>query len=180
MTAGWRATGQRTTEGCMETWKDIPGYEGKYQVSDLGRLRNAETGVVLSPSKPRRSLRYMSIPLGPRSNNKTFLVHRLVAFAFFGPPLPEQQVNHKNGNVLDNRACNLEWCSPSENARHSRHVLGNKYPGKGVSAMFPNGEVRTWENQRAAETELVGGGTGIVSWALRKGRPALGAIWSRA
>ena len=163
-----------------EVWKDVSGYEGKYQVSDRGRVRNALTGTVLSPSRPRKSLRYLSLPLGPRSNIKTFLVHRLVAVAFLGEPDGRRQVNHKNGDVTDNRACNLEWCTPRENVLHSRDVLGNKYDGKPVRAVFPDGTVRIWRSQRAAETELVGGDTGIVSWALKKGRPALGATWSRA
>jgi hypothetical protein len=163
-----------------ETWKDVSGYEGRYQVSDQGRVRSLLTGKVLSLARPRANMRYMTISLGSRNNRKTFLVHRLVAVCFLAQPEGSTEVNHKNGNREDNRAENLEWCTRKENVKHARDVLLRKgYEGKRIRAVFASGESRTWPNQLAAEVELRGRGTGIVSWAIRLGRQALGASWSR-
>lgn len=109
-----------------------------------------------------------------------FLVHRLVAAAFV-PEVPgRDQVNHIDGDRLNNHASNLEWCTQSQNNLHARRTLGRGYAGRAVRAIFLDGSVRAWSSQLQAELDLVGKGTGIVSWALKMGRPALGARWERA
>lgn len=107
-----------------EVWKDIPGYEGEYQVSNLGRVKSLERKVntwnayktikekILSQSK--RGGRYLRV-------GRLGTVHRLVAKTFLKCDLDygDLHVNHKNGNKMDNRVKNLEWCTPSENIEHA-------------------------------------------------------------
>lgn len=116
----------------MEIWKDIKGYEGYYQVSNLGRLKTLERMVNCSGGSTRKIneriifgsngkyLRYQQVHLrvAGRINNLS-LVHRLVAQTFVSNPDNKPHVNHINGIKMDNRAENLEWCTMEENMQHA-------------------------------------------------------------
>ena len=105
-------------------WKDIPHYEGVYQVSFGGHVKRV-AGSVNCPSdrplKPRIGAGgYWSVALSQYGVVKETPVHRCVASAFIGlPPSPLHQVNHKDGDKLNNHPDNLEWVTPSENIRHA-------------------------------------------------------------
>lgn len=98
-----------------ETWKDIEGFEGLYQVSDQGRVRNVMTGRILKQYKNNRG--YFRLSLCKEGEYSSYLVHRLVAEAFIFNPNPKEydQVNHKDEDPNNNRADNLEWCSSEYN-----------------------------------------------------------------
>lgn len=96
-----------------EVWKDIAGYEGRYQVSTLGRVRNSRTGTIRKLVKDGSG--YLKINL---TRYDQPLVHRLIAKAFIPNPENKPEVNHKNRNKLDNRLDNLEWVTGSENMKH--------------------------------------------------------------
>lgn len=103
-----------------EIWKDIPNYEGMYQVSNLGRVKSFNynrTGKegVLKP-KPHRD-GYFQVMLYKGGRGKMNKIHRLVILAFLGQS--DLQVNHINGIKTDNRLENLEYCTGSENIRHA-------------------------------------------------------------
>lgn len=93
-----------------ETWKDIPGYEGKYQASDMGRIRGPRG---IKKQTINRSGYYV-INLG-HSNVK--YVHSLVALAFYGPPPPKHEIRHLDGKPLNNKLCNITYGTHSENER---------------------------------------------------------------
>ena len=120
----------------MEIWKDIVGYEGLYQVSDLGnvksleRIRYKKNGhICVHKEKLRKPGKCTNGYLGIGLTNsdgvlKQHLVHRLVLSSFVTQPSNGYEVNHINSIRHDNRLVNLEWCTKSENNRHSR-IYGN-------------------------------------------------------
>lgn len=113
-----------------EEWRPIPGFDGRYEVSDQGRVRSLIRGRILSP-KPERHSGYMCIELRPQPRlAKTLRVHRLVLEAFVGPRPDGMLARHLNGNPTDNRLANLAWGTPLENAadttRHGTHNNGRK------------------------------------------------------
>jgi hypothetical protein len=93
--------------------KDIPGYEGLYQVSDDGRIWNIAKSVWLKSSKSNTG--YLVVHLRKNKKVITHSVHRLVAMAFVPNRHCRPQVNHINENKTDNRAENLEWVTAREN-----------------------------------------------------------------
>lgn len=111
-----------------EIWKPVPGYEGFYEVSSLGRIRGVDRvimrkngkkytvkGAILSPSKTRRD-GYLEISLRREGNQKTHKIHRLVMLTFVGePPEGKYEVDHKDGDPENNRLSNLEYVSKKEN-----------------------------------------------------------------
>lgn len=117
-----------------EYWKDIPGFEGIYQASTLGRIRTCEGKVTSSARFPHRvwKQRIMKqkctvnkkgrydcrVDLWKDGTHKTFLVSRLVAMTWCDGFKENMTVNHINGNMLDNRSENLEWLSHGDNIRH--------------------------------------------------------------
>lgn len=110
----------------MECWKSIVGWE-RYEVSDIGNIRNAKTGRVrnLTPNEGG----YLTVGLHRDGGQKTFLVHRLVAEAFIPNPSKKTQVNHINGSPSDNRIENLEWVTSKENCLHAHRVLMREASG---------------------------------------------------
>lgn len=102
----------------MEQWKDIQGYEGLYQVSDLGRIKSFKTSKPKILKNQPNGRGYLQIGLIKDKVKTNFKVHRLVAEAFIENELNKPHVNHINENKMDNRAINLEWVTPSENMNH--------------------------------------------------------------
>lgn len=101
-------------------WAGIAGFEGRYQVSDHGDVRNTKTGRVLKALAFPNG--YLRVYLG---RGKAYLVHRLVAAAFVQGD-HTLQVNHKDGQRDHNVWTNLEWLSCSDNHRHSYRELDRK------------------------------------------------------
>lgn len=100
-----------------EIWKPIRETEGKYSVSNMGRVKNNETGTVLKANPIGRG--YLKVNLHLKGMRVNRLVHRLVAIEFIDNPENKPEVNHKNGVHQDNRLCNLEWMTGEENRKHA-------------------------------------------------------------
>lgn len=110
-----------------EIWKDIIGYEGKYQVSNLGNVRSLnylnQKGFVkiLKQSKHNKNsagIYYKMVTLCSNGKEQMKSVHRLVAEAFIENPENLNFINHKDENPSNNNVTNLEWCSPKYNSNY--------------------------------------------------------------
>jgi len=122
-------------ENQEEIWKDIQGYEGLYQVSDLGRVKSLRRSVVGDDGvkqpvfgcilKPWKNHGYNFVTLCNYDHDKKS-VHRLVGDAFISNDKNKPEINHKNGKKADNRVENLEWVNHSENQIHAYRVLNKK------------------------------------------------------
>lgn len=139
-----------------EFWKDIKGHEGLYQISTLGRIQALEKsytqmnrwGTEHIVNLPKKVLMlgmgttgYLALGLFKNKIRINAVAHRMVAMHFIPNPQNKPQVNHKNGIKTDNRAINLEWCTRSENMKHSYAVLKQKktYPMLGrKGGLCPN------------------------------------------
>lgn len=123
----------------QEIWKDVKGYEGLYQVSNLGRFKSLERVLIRNrkgnsklPIKEKILKPYYCkkgyLRIGFRKDKKliTFSTHRIIAQHFIDNPENKPQINHINGIKDDNRIENLEWCTPSENLKHSYDILNRK------------------------------------------------------
>lgn len=106
----------------IERWKPVVGYEGLYEVSNLGRVRSlprkGTKGRVLGIDTSN-SKHYAHVPLTKNAKLHTTSLHRVVAEAWVPNPDNKPQVNHIDGNKLNNAANNLEWVTNLENMRHA-------------------------------------------------------------
>lgn len=116
-----------------EIWKPIPGYEGLYDASSLGRIRSTPGKTtsnarfanrvwktrIMKPKMPKASRRHdYRVSLWKNGTSKDYLVARLVCMTWHGIPDDSMTVNHMNGNYFDNRPENLEWLTISDNVKH--------------------------------------------------------------
>lgn len=120
----------------QEIWKDIKGYEGYYQVSNLGRIKRVERKIKVKNRNKEYELilkenilqgfygakGYLRILLTKYKEPKTYMIHRLVAETFIPNPDNLPQVNHIDGIKNHNNVENLEWCTQNYNIKHSYEI----------------------------------------------------------
>lgn len=120
----------------IEEWKDINGYEERYQISNTGKVMNKQNGNILSPCNNGNS--YMSVQLG---RGKRFYIHRLVGQHFLSNTNDYKEMNHINGNRQDNNINNLEWCTRQENIDHKKITGTQLYGSKIYKALLNESQV---------------------------------------
>lgn len=143
-----------------EVWRDITGYEGKYQISNRGNVKslnyhNTNKESLLKPATDNKG--YLRCALSKGNVLSTFKVHRLVANAFIPNPLGLPHVNHIDGNKKNNHFSNLEWCDNSMNQIHAyqnglnpRHV-GHKV---GITIIDREGNPISFDSKKDASLFL--------------------------
>lgn len=119
-----------------EEWRAVIGFEGRYEVSNYGRVRSVSRVVPYTRHHPNgvRTIKSRILIAGLRSGYPTIalintagekvgkLVHRMVAEAFVANPEGHRQVNHLDANKQNNRPENLEWCNQSRNVAHTYEI----------------------------------------------------------
>lgn len=175
----------------MEVWKDVVGYEGLYQVSNMGRIRSLDReikcsnsvrfykGRVLSCGKDNHG--YLRIILAVAGKHRCRQVHRLVAEAFIPNPNGLPEVNHKDENPLNNCADNLEWCSKVYNLEYGTGRLRSIQAHRRAVQQFDIGGNLIAEfdgvNSAARSIGKPKDATAITKCCLGKYQTAYGYIW---
>lgn len=179
-----------------EIWKDIPGYEGKYQVSSFGRVRSLDRiddenhfrkGQIMKTKLLRG---YVRVPLRDGKKQKDYQVHRLVASAFIPNPDNLPQVNHKDCNPGNNHVENLEWCDAKYNINYgdrnekvSKVLSGRKHDWncKSVLCYDLDGNFVSRYNSVYAAAEVVDRApTNITACLKGKQKTSGGFVWKYA
>ena len=101
-------------------WRDIPNYEGLYEVSNTGIIRVKKTGQIRKYDTEKNG--YYRVTLCKNSKHKRESVHRIVASTFVPNPDGKREVNHIDGNKQNNESSNIEWVTSSENKQHSKQM----------------------------------------------------------
>ena len=170
----------------METWKNIKGYEGLYQVSNMGRVKSLERKVrhgrtvkerILKPYMDRGG--YLLVRLCAGGKKKTLKVHRLVCEAFHDNPDNKSDVNHINEDKTDNRASNLEWSTRRENLNHgTRNERSAKALSKPICQYTLDEKiVKTWASLTEVKRQTGFGQSNISEVANGNRKTAYGFIW---
>ena len=122
-----------------EEWRAVPGYEGLYEVSNMGRIwimRKCRL-MTIKPDNRNRC----TIELSKNGIKKSYILARLVGTAFIREPDPDEEINHLDENPFNNCVENLEWCTYSENLKHAWDMGLNQGNKKGKNQW--NSEVET-------------------------------------
>ena len=173
----------------MEIWKDIEGYEGLYQVSNLGRVKslgryiNNNGGLYFRKEKIMKVCKdkkgYNVCGLSKNNNPKTLKVHRLVASAFIPNPNNLPQVNHRNEDKTDNRVDNLEWCDNDYNRNYgTRNKRASVSCRKTILQISLEGDLlRKWDSAIEVEKELGFNNSSITKCCKGKQKTCGGYKW---
>lgn len=166
----------------IEEWRDIPGYEGYYQVSNFGRVKRLPRHKATDKRETHNNIRkpkltsrgYLSVNLSKDNKVSFFFIHRLVAMAFLPNPNKLPVVNHKDENPQNNYVGNLEWCTVQYNCEYGtarerqrisrannpndkrvRKLVGEKN-SKSVKCFSPQGELIAIYNSLTEASEKTG------------------------
>lgn len=157
-----------------EIWKPVAGYEGIYEVSNMGRVKSRRK--IISSVDDGKG--YLRLHLSKNGITKSFRVHRLVAEAFVPNSDVSLKVNHIDGNKKNNRSDNLEWCTQAENVAHAySNGLSTRNNPRQVKAIDLNGNVQYFTSQCDASRKTGVAQQNISLCCKGKIKSAGGYIW---
>lgn len=174
-----------------EVWKDVNEYEDYYQISNFGRIRSKDRfvnvcgggqrfikGKIIKPIVCKNG--YLEAFLNKQGKREVFLLHRLVAIHFIENPQGLPEVNHKDENIHNCRADNLEWCTSKYNAnygtRNERMVIGRE--SKPVNQYDKDGKlIKRWDRMSDACREVGADISSMIRVCKGKQRTCVGYIW---
>jgi len=164
----------------FEAWVAVHGYEGLYEVSDLGRVKRigkaartgkgrgggARIGLILKPQKRKGG--YIAVQLWKDGEQKQFLVHCVVATAFLGPAPVGKEVNHDDGNKKNCAVSNLEYLTRAENMKHAYRTGLRAAPVVQTGERHHNAKLN-WANVRTIRRRYEPGICGLSELAREFG-----------
>lgn len=175
-----------------EEWRDIYGYEGCYQISNVGRVKNLKRAVQnrsCMAIKRERIMKlsvdkdgYYKVCLCKNNIKQTRFVHRLVATAFIQNPNQYPVINHKDENKKNNNPNNLEWCDVKYNTNYKNmpHRRANNLRKAVIQYTKDMQLVNTWTCRSEIEKVLNVSGGDITMCCLGRRKTAYGFIWKYA
>lgn len=168
-----------------EIWKDIPDYEGLYQVSNLGRIKRILFLNYNSRKRKEKILKkvidkdgYYKVSLSKNNKVKNYFVHRLVAKAFILNPNNCPIINHKDENKKNNCVNNLEWCTIKYNTNYNgatfKRGLKKRKP---ILQIKNNIVIKKWDSATTASKELNISRSSICLCLIKRRHTAGGYNW---
>ena len=173
----------------IELWKDIQGYEGLYQISNLGNVKSLKwrrTNQTKNLCLKEHNKGYLQVELVKDNVTKMHLVHRLVAQNFLENPNNYECVNHKDENKRNNTVQNLEWCTKAYNNQYSRKIHGfikrkGKETHKSILQLdLENKVIKIWEDARTIFLETGMSQSSISECCRGNRKQAYGYKWQYA
>lgn len=171
----------------IEEWRMIPGYDGLYMVSNLGRVKSLnynKTGEekIMTPSVYTGG--YLRVKLAKNKKRKLYLVHRLVAMAFIPNPDNLPYINHKDENPANNCADNLEWCTHEYNINYGTRIekvvkktTNDKRSKRVVQYSLDGTAIKVWPSSHEIERQLGFRHGNITNCCRGRQNTAYGYIW---
>lgn len=163
-----------------ETWRFINGYENLYEVSNFGKVRSVSRIITdnhcvrtfksknLKPTKHNGKQPYLYVSLSKNGKVKKCFIHRLVAETFIENPFDKLQVNHIDGNPLNNRVDNLEWVTNAENTQHAYDIKLNKLKQLHVEYKGKIQSLRKWCKELGLDYKKTWSRYKILNWSIEK------------
>ena len=163
----------------VEIWKDIEGYEGLYQVSNLGRVKSLKFGKERIFKGTKNEGGYLQVTLYKEEKIKKYCIHRLVAQSFIPNPNNLPEINHIDEIKANNRVENLEWCDRKYNINYGSHnermIKTNSIP---ILQFSKTGDfIKKWDSGTQIERELGFDNGNICSCCKEKLKLAYGYKW---
>lgn len=160
-----------------EIWKEVPGFEGLYQVSNYGQIRSTPrrgtAGGIMKGHIDKKG--YINITLRKDGTQYTQKLHRLIAITFIPNPNNYPEVNHKDENKQNNRVDNLEWCTTSYNHEYgTRTVRASTRCGKPIRCVETGIE---YQGAKWASKEMGIDSSGITKALKNPNRTCGGYHW---
>lgn len=167
-----------------EIWKDINGYKGLYQVSNLGNVKSLRFGKEKFLKTEITIYGYCRVTLTKNKQQHHYAVHRLVYEAFYGKIPFWMQVNHINENKTDNRLCNLNIMTPKANTNWGTCIERRIKNRKGKTALkrvvqysLDENYIKEWSSIQEIERELNFNNSNITACCKGRQNTAYGFIW---
>lgn len=159
-----------------EIWKDIKGFEGLYQVSNMGRVRSLRKNIIL---KSRIARGYEGVTLCANNIHKDYYIHRMVANAFIPNPNNYPIVNHKDENKTNNCVDNLEWCTQEYNVNYGTGIAKRaRSRSKKVLQFNLDGTfIKEWKSTMDVQRNLGFAQSNIVKVCNGKRKSAYRYLW---
>lgn len=159
-----------------EIWKDIPGYEGLYQASNLGKIRsmhyrNKNSNNIKELKARNNNKGYFKVNL----NGKNIYIHTLIAKTFISNENNYKEINHKDGNKENNCIDNLEWCNHKDNMIHASKNLKKCGSKKVKCTNIKTGETKIYYSMNSAKKD--GFKTSGISRSVKIGILHHNCIW---
>lgn len=164
-----------------EIWKDIPGYEGHYKISNKGSVKSIKKNDILMKGAYLKG--YKIISLWKNGTGRMFRVHRLVAMSFIPNPENKPCIDHVNGNRSDNRVENLRWVTPKENQNNPitkdkfNKRAGKAHHTKKVEQLKNGIVINVFVSVHQASRYIQGSATNICAICKGKGKTYKGYGW---